>query len=58
MVSTNDKGKKTLEDGLQDPKLEEDIKSEDEMEEEENMHRHPRATVASIGWWRSPPTAG
>lgn len=54
MVSANDKVTKTLEDGLQDPKLEEDIKSEDEVEEEEYMHRHLRATVASIGVVESP----
>ena len=49
MVSANDKGKKTLEDEPQDPKLEEEVKSEDEEEVEEGPRHHPRATVASIG---------
>ena len=54
MVSANDKRKKTLEDGLQDPKLEEEVKSEDEEEVEEDKRHHLHATVASIGVVENP----
>lgn len=49
MVYANDKNKKLLEDDLQDPKLEEEVKDEDGEEVEEDPRGNPRATVASIG---------
>ena len=50
MVSNNNnKGKEPLEDETQDPKLKEEVKSEDEGEVEEDPREYPRATVASIG---------
>ena len=56
MVSANnDKGKEPMEDDLQDPKLEEEVKSEDEEEVEENPRSYPRATVASIRVVTNPP---
>ena len=49
MVSANnDKGKERMEDDLQDPELEEEVKSEDEEEVKGNPRSYPRATVASI----------
>jgi ferredoxin len=48
MVSKNNDKGKPMEDDLQDPKLEEEVKSEDEEEVEENLRSCPHATVASI----------
>ena len=50
MVSNNNnKGKEPLEDDPQDPKLEEEVKTEDEGDVEEDPRVYPRVTVASIG---------
>ena len=50
MVSANNnKGKEPLEDDPQDPKLEEEVKSEAKEEVEESSRAQPRTTVASIG---------
>jgi len=49
MVSANDKGKKLVEDDLQDPKQEEEIEVEVVEGVEEDKHPHTRATIASIG---------
>ena len=46
--TNNDEGKELSGDDLQDPKLEEEVKSEAE-EEEEARRPYPSATVASIG---------
>ena len=46
--TNNDEGKELSGDDLQDPKLEEEIKSEAE-EEEEARRPYPRTAVASIG---------
>src|SRR3954462_3622378 len=48
MVSANDKGKKLVEDGPQNPK-EEEILVEDEEDMKKEEHPDTRATVASIG---------
>lgn len=48
MVSTNDKGKKLVEDDLQDPKQEEEIKGEVEEEVKEDQHPRTSTTIASI----------
>jgi hypothetical protein len=56
MVSAIGTGKKILEDELQGPKLEGEIKSEDEEQEEEDKRYHLRATVASIGVVENPST--
>ena len=50
--TNNDEGKELSGDDLQDPKLEEEIKSEAE-EEEESRRPYPRTTVASIGVLKS-----
>ena len=48
MVSNN-KSKGPFEEDIQDPKLKEEVESEDEGEVEEDPRVYPRATVASIG---------
>jgi hypothetical protein len=49
MVSTNnDKGKELSDDDLQNPKPEEEVKSEAEDEVEEDRRSPPRTTIASI----------
>ena len=47
MVSAKDKGKEPMEEDLQDPGKEKEIKSEDE--EEKGQHPHTGTTIASIG---------
>ena len=50
MVSTNnDEEKELCEDDLQNPKPEEEVRSEAEEEVEEAQRPYPRATIASIG---------
>ena len=46
--TNNDEGKELSGDDLQDPKLEEEVKSEAE-EKEEARRPYPSATIASIG---------
>ena len=47
MVSAKDKGKEPMEEDLQDPGKEKEIKSEGE--EEQGQHPHAGTTIASIG---------
>ena len=47
MVSAKDKGKEPMEEDLQDPGKEKEIKSEGE--EEQGQHPHTGTTIASIG---------
>ena len=47
MVSAKDKGKEPMEEDLQDPGKEKEIKSEDE--EDQGQHSHTGTTIASIG---------
>ena len=47
MVSAKDKGKEPMEEDLQDPRKEKEIKSEGE--EEQGQHPHTSTTIASIG---------
>ena len=47
MVSAKDKGKEPMEEDLQDPRKEKEIKSEGE--EEQGQHLHASTTIASIG---------
>ena len=55
MVSfNNNEGKEQSEDDLQNPKPEEEVKSEAEEEVEEDHRSHPRTTIASIGVVESP----
>ena len=47
MVSAKDKGKEPMEEDLQDPGKDKEIKSEGE--EEQGQHPHTSTTIASIG---------
>ena len=55
VCNNNDKGKESMEDDLQDPKLEVEVKSEDGEHVKGNPRSCPRATVASIRVVTNPP---
>ncbi len=54
MVSAKDKGKEPMEEDLQDPEQEKEIKSEDEEEAKQIQHPHTDTTIASIGVLANP----
>ena len=55
MISDNDKGKRPLEDDLQDPELKEGVKVEDKEEGGEDRSSWHHTTIASIGVVKNPP---
>ena len=54
MVSAKDKGKEPMEEDLQDPGQEKEIRCEDEEEAKKGQHPHTGTTIASIGVLANP----